>query len=113
LPVSIAASDKALIDILKGYGLTDAEAQAEIDEMEGLPPATPMPTERRVEILKGIGFTEEEIQAHINSLPPPSQRPKRRVAGRPAIPMPSNMASTLPSSILPNAAAWRNLTSAK
>ena len=64
-------------------GFTDAEIQADIDEMHGGPPAAPMTTERWVELLKGMGCTDEEIQAEDN-LPlsrPTAKKPRGGQAG--------------------------------
>jgi hypothetical protein len=71
-----------MINILKGMGFTDAEIQADIDEMHGGPPAPPMTTERWVELLKGMGCTDEEIQAG-NNLPLSRPTAKKPRGGQP------------------------------
>jgi len=76
-----AASDERLINIFKGMGFTDAEIQADIDEMHGGPPAAPMTTERWVELLKGMGCTDEEIQAE-NNLPLPKPTAQKTRGGQ-------------------------------
>ncbi len=77
-----AASDERLINVLKGMGFTDAEIQADIDEMHGGPPAAPMSAERYAEFLKNLGHTDEEIQAELNRLPPPQPAAKKARGGQ-------------------------------
>lgn len=80
--LTLTKPDERLIALYKTMGFTDAEIQAEIDEMNGIPSPSPMTEERWVELRKGWGYTDAEIQAEIDKQPPPPPAPKKGAKAR-------------------------------